>query len=226
MLRGTLDKKHNELVAEIILLKSMVKEAIAESVWALKVGDLERAREVYVNDHVINQRRFAIEDQTLAAIATQQPMAIDLRILASILEVNTELERIGDYAKGIARITLLIDGDVLPGKVVSDLVRMTEIGLDMLDRAIAAFIDRDLETARRIPEEDDKVDVLYIKINNELFDLMIQDSGMIDTAKHLQWAAHNLERMADRITNICERTIFVTTGILSELEESRTMDFD
>ncbi len=219
MPRQRLDRKLQELMAEIQGLGSMVAQATFQAVEALKNQDPELARRVYREDQAINERRYAIESQALIVIATQQPMAGDLRKLASILEIATELERMGDYAKGIAKIQLLM-GERPPLKPLIDLPRMAEQVVDMLDRALAAFAAGDVEQALAIPQEDDQVDALYNQIHRELLTFMIADPSTIDPANYLLWAAHNLERMADRVTNICERTLFTVTGEIRELDAS------
>lgn len=220
MPRETLDKKIHHLLDEILTMDSMVETAIVESVSALKNRNLELARKIYMSDAEINQRRFELENEIIITIATTQPvMASDLRRIASILEVVGELERIGDYAKGIALICIRM-GDQPPVKPLVDIPRMAEIAADMLHRAISAFISADAETARRIPQEDDLVDSLYNQVYRELVTLMFTDPTIIDRANYLMWVAHNLERVADRVTNICERTVYVATGQLMEFASS------
>jgi phosphate transport system protein len=158
----------------------------------------------------------------LTLIATQQPMARDLRTLAAVLEINTELERIGDYAKGISRITILLGDDPIDMPIV-DLQLMADRGLDMLHRALGAFVAKDAETARLIPAEDDEVDALYNHIYHEMLQVIIQNPFVVDRANYLIWAAHNLERLADRVTNICERIVFVVTGEMRELDVTDQM---
>jgi len=217
MAREILDQKIKQLLDEVLVLDSLVENATIEAVSALKKRDLEAARKVYAGDSVINKKRFDLENDCIVAIATQQPMASDLRRLASILEVVGELERIGDYAKGIARICIML-GDQPPVKPLIDIPRMSEITVSMLHRAVGAFIASDAETARTIPSEDDEVDALYNQVYRELVAIMFTNPTTIDRANHLMWAAHNLERMADRVTNICERTIYVATGEMREID--------
>ena len=156
----------------------------------------------------------------MTTIATQQPiMARDLRLLASVLEVVGEIERMGDYAKGIARICLMM-GDEPPVKPLIDIPRMAEIAVSMLHRATGAFVNRDVELARALPVEDDQVDALYNQVYHDLVTIMLADPSTIDRANYLMWAAHNLERMADRVTNICERTVYVVTGEMIEVSRS------
>lgn len=217
--RETFDRQLQQLQEEIFQLGSLVEHAILESIEALKNRDLDTARRNYAGDQKINEKRYTIEHNCLTLIATQQPMARDLRILAAILEINTELERIGDYAKGISKINLLLGEEplIIP---VTNLSKMAELGLDMLHRSLQAFVSRDAQTARAIPAEDDVVDRLYNQIYHELMSCVIANSTQIDRANYLVWAAHNLERMADRVTNICERIVFVVTGEMKELDIS------
>lgn len=219
MMRKVLEEKIRHLQDEILALGSMVEQAMHDALEALKARDVEAARRIYQADAEINAKRFDIERETLITIATQQPMAHDLRLLASILEIASELERMGDYAKGIAKINILM-GDQPLLKPLIDLPRMVEIANDMLRRALTAFVEGDVEAARRIPKDDDMVDALYNQIYRELITFMIQDPKTIDQANFLLWAAHNVERMADRVTNICERTIFTVTGEMRELDVS------
>ena len=197
----------------------MIEEVIQESVETLKTRDFEKARQIYKFDKKINKKRFEIENDTLIAIATQGPMAGDLRILASILDVSGELERMGDYAKGIALINVRM-GDEPLLKPLIDIPKMADITVDMLHRALEAFVSADEVKARAIPEDDDQVDDLYNSVYHELVDIMIKDPTTIDRATYLLWVAHNLERAADRVTNICERTRFVATGEMFELKST------
>ncbi|MFN2234832.1 MAG: phosphate signaling complex protein PhoU [Anaerolineales bacterium] len=219
MTRETLDRKTQELLDEILLLGSKVEEAILSAVDSLKKRDLVAAKRIYKGDSEINRTRYEIENETLILIATQQPMARDLRVMASILEIAGELERIGDYAKGIALINIRI-GDEPLIKPLIDVPRMAEITADMLHHALGAFVENDLTTARKIPEEDDEVDALYNQVYRELLTFMIKDPSTIDNATYLLWVAHNLERAADRVTNICERTLFVESGELVEIKQT------
>jgi len=217
--RETLDRRIKQLEEKILVLGSMVEQATLDAVDALKRRDCEEAQSIYDGDKIINQRRFEIEEECITLIATQQPVARDLRVLSSFVEVANELERMGDYAKGIANICLMM-GDEPFVKPLIDIPRMAEITVSMLHRALGAFIASDVETARQIPKEDDLVDHLYNQVNRELITYMIADPSTIDRANWLMWAAHNLERMADRVTNICERTIYIETAKLEEFDSS------
>jgi phosphate transport system protein len=217
MPRETFDRELQRLQGEILALGSMVENALTESVETLKRRDVEGSRRVIAQDRVINERRFAIEADALVAIATQQPMASDLRILAAILVLATELERIGDYAKGIARINLMMgEGPLI--KPLIDVPRMAEKVQSMLHRALDAFVRQDTALARAIPAEDDEVDALFNQVYRELMTFIMADPRNLDQANYLLWVAHNLERAADRVTNICERVIFTVTGKMAEMD--------
>lgn len=224
MTRETLDRKIQELLDNVLTLGSIVEQAILDSVKALKSRDLELAQNVYDGDKKVNKRRYKIERATVTVIATQQPMAQDLRIMASIMEVAGELERMGDYAKGIALITLRL-GSEPPVKPLIDIPKMGELTADMLHRALTAFINSDVDTALEIPKEDDAVDHLYNQVYRELLTYMMADPSTIDKATLLLWVAHNLERTADRVTNICERTRYVVTGKLKDISISDDEQF-
>ena len=219
MLRKTFETEIKQVKDDVLILGSMVEESILNSVEMLKKRDLKGAQKILEGDRTINKKRFEIESELMILIATQQPMAHDLRVLASTLEVISELERMGDYAKGIANINIRM-GDEELLKPLIDVPRMAEKGVDMLHRALTAFINEDIETARKIPVEDDVVDALYNQVYRELMTIVIADPTTIERANWLLWVAHNLERFADRVTNICERTVFVVTGELSEISDT------
>jgi phosphate transport system protein len=218
MPRQAFDQELQRLEEKLIELGRMAKEALLASVDALKRRDLETARRIMAADHQLNERRYAIEHETLVVIATQQPMAVDLRTLAAFLEIATELERIGDYAKGIAKITLMMGTEPFV-KPLIDIPRMAEKAAGMLNRALHAFVGRDVDLARTIPDEDDEMDALYEQIYRELATFIIADPTLINRASYLIWVAHNLERVADRVVNICERVIFAVTGEMVEFDD-------
>ncbi len=202
---------------EMSIMGSMVAQALAQSVEILVRRDIPAARTLMAQDRVINERRFALEAEILVIIARQQPLAGDLRVLAAMLEIVTELERIADYAKGIAKVTILL-GDAPLMKPLVDIPLMANKAIDMLRRALDAFLKRDVAAARAIPKEDDEVDALYNQVNRELLSHIMADPRQIEQANYLIWAAHNLERTADRVTNICERVVFTVTGEMRELD--------
>ncbi|MCL0064095.1 phosphate signaling complex protein PhoU [Dehalococcoidia bacterium] len=219
-MRITFHERLREIQDEILIMGSMVEKAIARSVEALKKRDLKLAEQVVEDDQEINRKRFAIEEDCITIIATQQPMAGDLRIIITVLNLITELERMGDYAEGIARIALMI-GDEPPLKPLIDIPRMAEKARDMLRRSLEAFINHDSEEAIRINAEDDEVDNLYEQVFRELLVFMMEDPRTITRATRLMWVAHNLERIADRVTNVCERVVFTVTGKMEEIGASK-----
>ena len=219
MARKTFEIEIQQVKDDVLVLGSMVEQAILASVEALKKRDIKASERIFAQDREINAKRFEIENKLMILIATQQPMARDLRILASTLEIVSELERMGDYAKGIANINIRM-GDAPLLKPLIDVPRMANKGVDMLHRALTAFINEDVETAKSIPVEDDEVDALYNQVYRELMTYVIADPTAIERANWLLWVAHNLERFADRVTNICERTIFIATGEMAEIKSS------
>ncbi len=215
--RETFEREMQSLEDQILVLGSMVEEALTTAVDFLKRRDFEGSRRLMEHDLEINAKRYTIEEQTLALIALHQPVARDLRTLAAILEIATELERIGDYAKGIAKINLLI-GEKPLIKPLIDIPIMAEKVRLMLHRALEAFVRQDVDAAQLIPQSDDDVDHLYEQVYRELITYIMADPTVIEQANYLLWAAHNLERAADRVLNICERILFTTTGQLAEFD--------
>ena len=218
-MRKAFETELQQVKDDVLVLGSMVEQAILDSVEALKKRNIEASRKILEMDKQINIKRFEIENQLMILIATQQPMAHDLRLLASCLEIISELERMGDYAKGIGNINIRM-GDQPLLKPLIDIPRMAKIGVDMLHRALTAFVNEDVEMARGIPIEDDEIDALYNQIYRELMTFVIADPKTIERANWLLWTAHNLERFADRVTNICERTVFIVTGEMTEISNS------
>jgi phosphate transport system protein len=219
-IRTTFHKQLRGIQDDILAMGSMVNKAILLSTEALKKRDLKLAEQVIIDDERINAKRFEIEEKCIEIIATQQPMASDLRVIVAVLNIITELERIGDHAEGNAKIAILI-GNEPPLKPLIDIPRMSEITIDMLKRSLDAFVNRDAEAARKIIPEDDLVDQVYDKVFRELLVFMTEDPKSITRATRLIWVAHNLERSADRVTNICERVVFVVTGKMAEIGASK-----
>ncbi len=223
MTRETLTKQMQQIQDEVLLLGSMVEQATLRSVRTLKNRDAGEARLVFDDDRTINERRYAIENAILILIATQQPMAHDLRLLAAMMEVITELERMGDYAKGIAKITMRLQ-DSPVSIPIRDIEKMAELAVDMLHRSLSAFIAENPNLAYKISAEDDKVDAIYNQVYKVIVAGMIANPELIDHSNLLMWVVHNLERLADRVTNICERTVFIATGELAEMDTSDEED--
>lgn len=209
-----------EIQDEVLIMGSMVEKAIDRCIEALKKRDLSLAHHIVADDAKVNERRFSIEDKCIALIAAQQPVASDLRIIVAILNIITELERIGDYADGIAKITIMI-GDEPPLKPLIDIPRMAEIIIEMVHKSLESFVSRDAELAKQVISMDSMVDALYDQVFRELLTFMMADGKTIKRATRLIWVAHNLERAADRATNICERVVFTVTGKMEELGASK-----
>lgn len=218
--RAAFHKKLREIQDDILAMGSMVSKAMLRSIEALKNRDMELAHQIIADDKKINQKRFEIEEKCVELIATQQPMASDLRIILAVLNIISEVERIGDYAEGIAKIAILI-GNEPPLKPLIDIPRMADQTVEMLRRSLDAFVNRDAEAARKISAEDDAIDHLYDQVFRELLTFMAEDPKTITRATRLIWVAHNLERSADRVTNICERVVYVVTGKMEEIGASK-----
>jgi phosphate transport system protein len=199
---------------------NMVVNAIDRSMEALKKRDLNLAHQIIADDTQINKRRFSIEEKCVVLIATQKPIENDLRIVVAVLNILTELERIGDYAEGIAKIVIMI-GDEAPLKPLIDIPRMGEITRDMIKESLQSFARRDVELAMRVVSLDNIVDSLYDQVFRELLTFMMVDPKTTNRATRLIWIAHNLERAADRATNICERVVYTVTGKMEEIGGSK-----
>jgi phosphate transport system protein len=211
MSRLTFSQEMREVKNEVLLLGSMVEEAVMESAQALKDNDLERSHQILLNDMLINRKRFETETSIIVIIATQQPAARDLRTLAASLDICTELERMGDYAKGIANINIRSGGLSLP-IILKDIYSMAEKAVDILHRALTTFADEDMRTATAIIKEDDVIDGCYTKLYYDAVKNVLEDPRSIERANYVIWVAHNLERLGDRATNVCERVIYIVTG--------------
>lgn len=220
MTRRGFDAELHVLQDDMLALGSMVEKAIVKSVDALKRRDFALSRKVMDDDSLINHKRWEMEEKCLTLIATQQPMAADLRTIFSVLHITVDLERMGDYAAGIAKINIMIGEEPLM-KPLIDIPRMAELALSMLHRSLDSFIHRDVELAKKVCQDDDMVDALHDQVYRELLTYMLQDPRTINQATYLTWVAHNLERIADRSTNICERTAFAVTGKLEEIGASK-----
>ena len=220
MPREDFDQQLHLLEQDVESLAAFVGKSIHRSVDALKRRDLIASQEVINDDDYIDRRRFEIEDRCVDLIATQQPMARDLRVIIALLHIVVELERMGDYAEGIAKITIAI-GDTPPLKPLIDIPRMADKAAAMLSDSIDSLLNRDMMKANQVCQSDDEVDALYDQVYRELLLFMIQDPSTIQRATYLLWVAHDLERIADRATNIAERVIFLLTGKLVEINASR-----
>lgn len=217
-IRGRFDQRLNELSQDIARLGSLTDEAIEQSTRALSARDVALARQIGENDRVINAMRYQIEEQAYALLATQQPMARDLRQIASVISIVTDIERMADHAAGIARLVVRM-GDELPTETPTAIFQMAEVGRRMLHQSLDAYLASDAVLARAVAEQDDEMDDLYAQVSKQLFDQMVADPSSIACSSYQLWVAHNLERIGDRTTNICERTIYVATGQLTDLDD-------
>ena len=217
MLRADFDRNLKLLQDDLLDLGNLVGQAITQAMDALKSRDLDASRKVVAEDDIIDEKRFELEEQCIDLIATQQPIAIDLRTLMAVLHISVELERMGDYAEGIAKVTLMI-GEEPASQPLFDLPLLAEMASDMLGHSLDALLARDAEAAEQVCQDDDQVDRLYGKVYRELLTHMTQDPKSIKRATYLLWVAHDLERIADRATNIAERVIFLVTGKLPQVD--------
>ena len=219
MARELFERKIKQIQDEILLLGSMVEQAALDATAAFKNRDVPTSKTLIEDDQMINDKRFAIENAILIQMATQQPLAHDLRLLASMLIVTNELERMGDYAKGIAKNTVRLANREIPTPV-RDIEKMAELGVGMLHKALSAFIKEDIKVAVSIPAEDDEVDALFNKCYQSIVNNMIANSKIIDDSSLLLWIVHDLERFSDRVVNICERTVFIKSGEMLEMSSN------
>jgi len=220
MVRVNFEKQLKELQDEMLIMGSLVEKTIDRSLEALKKRDLVLARQIIDDDTAVDMKRFEIEEKGIEFIASQQPVAKDLRAVMVILNAITEMEQMADHAEGIAKIALLL-GDEPPLKPLIDIPRMAAKATSMLRRSLTAFIEQDIAAAKQISSEDDEVDNLYDQVYRELLIFMLQDPKTITRATYLLWVASNLERIADRVTNICKRIVFLITGKYEDLNTSK-----
>lgn len=220
MVRESFFRHIKDLERDVMEMGEMVVTAINRSIEALQNHDVNSANRIIADDELINKKRWDIEEKCINLIATQQPVASDLREIVAVLSIVTELERMGDYAEGIGKIVVML-GDEPLVKPLVDIPRMAQKAVSMLRKSLDAFVNRDAKAAAALCSEDDEVDLLYEQVYRELLTYMIETPATITRATYLIWAAHNLERIADRVTNICERIIFLVTGTMSEVNVSR-----
>lgn len=217
-LRAAYDRSFTQIQDDVLRMTEMVDRAITRSLTSLTDRDQALAQRIIEDDEDINDLRFEIEESCLKLIATQQPAATDLRAVVAAMNIVVDVERMGDYAVGIAK-TVIRMGDEPLLKPLIDIPRMVEISREMLREAIRAYSDRDPARARRAAARDDEIDHLYKAIFDELVQIMAENSEGVTRATYLLWVAHNLERIGDRVTNISERVVFVTTGDMHELND-------
>jgi phosphate transport system protein len=210
------DQKFISIRDNLLRIGQLLDVAIERALTALKNQDENLARQIVADDVTINDLRFTVEEDCLALIATQQPAASDLRAVISAMNIVNDMERMADHATGIAKTVLRMGNQPLL-KQLNDIPRMGNFARDMLKRSLDAFLARDAEAARAIAAQHDEIDHLYKKVFEEVIQMMARDPNAIQGGTYLLWCAHNLERIGDRVTNIAERVIFMTTGTMKEL---------
>lgn len=220
MTRELYEQELTEIRDGVLSLGSMAEKAILDAMEALRDGDAQWSQKIIEEDLRINAKRFEVENKTLFVIASQGPVATDLRHLASVLYIVTDLERIADHAEGIAKLNILLGDEPLPRKL-GYIPAMADRAVAMLRDSLKAFIERDPESARRTCDADDEVDRLQDSVYDECFRAMIAEPATIQRNTYMLWTAHNLERIADRCTNICERVIYTVTGHMEEINVSK-----
>ena len=220
MTRTAFDRQLSEIQEDMLVMAGMVEHAIERGIDALKTRNVELAHEIIEDDLKINRKRYETEDKCLELIATQQPLAGDLRTIVSVLHITVDLERMGDHAEGIAKIAIML-ADEPPLKPYVDIPRMADIARGMLMDSLEAFKHRDTALARVVCNRDDEVDELYDKLYHELIGYMVKDPANIQRATYLIWVTHNLERIGDRVTNICERVVYLVEGHIQEMNVSK-----
>jgi len=223
MTRTTFSNNLQEVQERLRLLHARADRSIVDSMEALLRRDLILARAVCENDEAINRLRFDIEEDVLNLVALQQPVAGDLRELLAVNSIASNLERIADYGEGIARIAIFLGDDALAA-TEPDLWRMADVAREMLAASMKSFIERDADLARDTCDRDDEVDDLYTTVHRRLLERIggvERDAAEFDAFTHVIWCSHNLERIGDRATNICERALFMITGSFQDVNVSR-----
>lgn len=218
MTRNHFDIELQELTKELIKMSSIVEEALSDSIDALKRKDIELADKVIAQDDIVDRMELEIEDRCLKLIALQQPIAKDLRIIATALKIVTDLERIADHAVDIAKITKRLSGEKYIKELI-DIPRMAFIVTGMVKDSIDAYVRQDVEKARKVSKRDDEVDGLHSQIFRELLLLMMEDPKKINQSTHFLFVSQSIERVADHVTNICEWIIYAVTGEHVDLNE-------
>lgn len=216
LLRAHFDMELARLNESVLDMGSRARQAVAASIRALVDNDLELAAEVVTGDMVINDLRFRIEKQCYALLVMEQPVAGDMRAIVAALSIGNELERVGDHGKRIAKMQQR-QGNAPISIPLSGITRMCELSLELMDRALQSYATRDVVAAKNICKDDDEVDALYKQTFNVTLTYMLENVKAIGPGTFLIQVAHELERVADRATNIAERVIYAQTGELIDL---------
>jgi phosphate transport system protein len=223
MTRQLFHRELAELQQSVLQLGSMAEKAVLDSMEALRDGDLGWSEKIVADDLLINRKRFEIEERCITVIATQAPLAADLRAIVTILHVLPNLERIADHAEGIARINILLGRDEPIPRRLGYIPAMADRAVAMLRESLQCYVDRDADRARQVADADDEVDRLQDSVYADCIKAMIADPSPenIQAYTYRLWTAHNLERIADRCTNICERVVYLVTGHIEEINVSK-----
>ncbi len=214
--RATLDRELREIQDNVLRMGSLLDAAIKLALESLVSRNASLARQVVNDDATVNKLRFQIEEQCLDVIATQQPMATDLRVVVAAMNIVSDLERMADHAAGVAKIVIRM-GDEPLVKPLIDIPRMAEACRTMTRKVLDAYVQHDVETAKAMATMDDVIDDFHQQIFRELLSFMIEDPSTTSRALFLIFVSHNLERIGDRAVNIAERVIFMTVGEMKEL---------
>ena len=215
-MRNHFENEMESLQMDILKMSSMVEESLLTSVTALKNKDVVMAQKVIDGDQAIDDKEINIEDHCLKLIALQQPLAKDLRIIATALKIITDLERIADYSSDIAKITLKVAGEEYV-KALVDIPQMAHLAVEMIRLSIDAYINSNVEQAKLAAAMDDQVDLLQKKIFKDLVEIMVKHPEKVNQATLFLLVSRYLERIGDHITNICERIVFSETGVRIDL---------
>lgn len=216
IVREHFDKELHHLQDEILRMGSEVEENLLIVVDALMKRDLNRSQQIIAADKWLNELHITLTMESLTLIATQQPTASDLRIIASVMNIATELERIHDYVKGIGKISLMIGNEPISNGLINHFPEMANVCKDMLHQSLDAFIERDVKLAQTVIADDDKVDTLFYDGLKRMTEAFSQNLANFEETNQLGWANHNLERAADRVCNICEWALYTATGKFEE----------
>lgn len=219
MVRDVFHRQLGTLQDSVLEMGSMVDRAVERAMTALLDRDPVIAEQVVKNDQQINAKNFECQNEVIAVLGQQAPLARDLRLVVSVAAIMTDLERMGDHAEGIGRIVIMMQDEPLV-KPLIDLPIMAGHAREMLRDAVHAFVEQDVEAAYRVGARDDEIDQLYDRIYRDLIDVMVADPSTIEPSTHLLWVAHNLERIGDRATNIAERTVYSATGKMPQMDVS------
>lgn len=223
-MRATFERELQQVQDQLLVMGSEIEENLVKVASVMTTYDINAAKLMIRADEWVNEKRITIMMTCLTMIATQQPTGRDMRLLASIMEIAGELERIHDYVKGIARISLLVGEQPIPDFLAAILPQMAQYASQMMHQAMDAFVRRDATLAQAIPHDDDLVDDLFKQAHRGIASYIMSDPTVVERANYLQWAAHNLERSADRVTNVCEWIVYLVTGTYVEMDNETMLE--